>query len=244
MKYIALALLSLTTATGFAQQKKKTSSVRKKTTATKPGSTNVLTSKADSVSYAFGMDIGKSLKSTEVDYLKADLIAKAITATLKNEKTLLEDGQTREVIQKAIMDIRAEKEAISRAQEDKFFAENAKIAGMKTTAEGIQYLVLNQAEGAKPTVNDEVTVHYKGTLLNGKQFDSSYDRNEPLKLSLGQVIKGWQIGIPLMSKGAKYKFFIPSRLAYGGQAKGNEIPANSTLVFEVELLDFNTNETT
>lgn len=243
MKYIALALLSLTTATGFAQQKKKTSSVRKKTTATKPGSTNVLTTRADSVSYAFGMDIGKSLKSTEVAYLKADVIAKAITATLKNEKTLLEDGQTREVIQKAIMDIRTEKEAISRAQEDKFFAENAKIAGMKTTAEGIQYLVLNQAEGAKPTTNDEVTVHYKGTLLNGKQFDSSYDRNEPLKLSLGQVIKGWQIGIPLMSKGAKYKFFIPSRLAYGERATG-EIPANSTLVFEVELLDFNTNETT
>ena len=243
MKYIALALLSLTTVTGFAQQKKKTSSVRKKTTATKPGSTNVLTTRADSVSYAFGMDIGKSLKSTEVAYLKADVIAKAITATLKNEKTLLEDGQTREVIQKAIMDIRTEKEAISRAQEDKFFAENAKIAGMKTTAEGIQYLVLNQAEGAKPTTNDEVTVHYKGTLLNGKQFDSSYDRNEPLKLSLGQVIKGWQIGIPLMSKGAKYKFFIPSRLAYGERATG-EIPANSTLVFEVELLDFNTNETT
>jgi len=211
---------------------------------TKTNSANLLVTKADSVSYAFGMDIGKSLKSTEVEYLKADVIAKAIAATLKNEKTLLEDGQTREVIQKAIMDIRAEKEAVSRALEDKFFAENAKIAGMKTTAEGIQYLVMTQAEGAKPTVNDEVTVHYKGTLLNGKQFDSSYDRNEPLKLSLGQVIKGWQIGIPLMSKGAKYKFFIPSRLAYGGQAKGNDIPANSTLVFEVELLDFNTNGTT
>jgi len=244
MKYIALALLSLTTVTGFAQQKKKTSSVKKKTVTTKTNSANLLVTKADSVSYAFGMDIGKSLKSTEVEYLKADVIAKAIAATLKNEKTLLEDGQTREVIQKAIMDIRAEKEAVSRALEDKFFAENAKIAGMKTTAEGIQYLVLTQAEGAKPTVNDEVTVHYKGTLLNGKQFDSSYDRNEPLKLSLGQVIKGWQIGIPLMSKGAKYKFFIPSRLAYGGQAKGNDIPANSTLVFEVELLDFNTNGTT
>jgi len=244
MKYIALALLSLTTVTGFAQQKKKTSSVKKKTVTTKTNSANLLVTKADSVSYAFGMDIGKSLKSTEVEYLKADVIAKAIAATLKNEKTLLEDGQTREVIQKAIMDIRAEKEAVSRALEDKFFAENAKIAGMKTTAEGIQYLVMTQAEGAKPTVNDEVTVHYKGTLLNGKQFDSSYDRNEPLKLSLGQVIKGWQIGIPLMSKGANYKFFIPSRLAYGGQAKGNDIPANSTLVFEVELLDFNTNGTT
>jgi FKBP-type peptidyl-prolyl cis-trans isomerase FkpA/FKBP-type peptidyl-prolyl cis-trans isomerase FklB len=243
MKYIALALLSLTATTGFAQQKKKTSSVKKRTVTTKTSSTNMLTTKADSVSYAFGMDIGKSLKSTEVEYLKADIIAKAITATLKNEKTLLEDGQTREVIQKAIMDIRAEKEAVSRAEEDKFFAENAKIAGMKTTAEGIQYLILNQTEGAKPSANDEVTVHYKGMLLNGKQFDSSYDRKEPLKLTLGQVIKGWQIGIPLMSKGAKYKFFIPSRLAYGERATG-EIPANSTLVFEVELLDFNTNGTT
>lgn len=244
MKYIALALLSLTTATGFAQQKRKTGPVKKKTTTTvKPTTATLLTTKADSVSYAFGMDIGKSLKSTEVDYLKAEVIARAIAATLNDEKTLLEDGQTREVIQRAIMDIRAKKEAENRVIEDKFFAENAKLEGIKTTPEGIQYLVLTAAEGAKPSANDEVTVHYKGMLLNGKQFDSSYDRNEPLKLSLGQVIKGWQIGIPLMSKGAKYKFFIPSRLAYGERATG-EIPANSTLVFEVELIDFTAHGTT
>ncbi|MGJ1409031.1 FKBP-type peptidyl-prolyl cis-trans isomerase [Sphingobacterium thalpophilum] len=243
MKYIALALLSLTTVAGFAQQKKKVSAVRKKTVNTSR-TANTLVTKADTVSYAFGMDIGRSLKSTEIDYLKADVIGKAIAAALKNEQALLEEGQTREVIQQAIMDMRTKKEAESRAKEDKFFAENAKVAGMKTTAEGIQYLVLKDADGAKPAATDEVTVHYRGTLLDGKQFDSSYDRNEPLKLSLQQVIKGWQIGIPLMSKGAKYKFYIPSRLAYGAQAKGNDIPAHSTLIFEVELLDFTANGTT
>ena len=243
MKYIALALLSLTTVTGFAQQKKKTSATKKKVVTTKSTPTNQLITKADSVSYAFGADIGNSLKSIEIDYLKADVIARAISAALKGEKSLLEEGQARTVIQEAIVDVRAKKEAASRAEEDKFFAENAKVSGMKSTAEGIQYLIINQTEGPKPKVDDEVTVHYKGTLLNGKQFDSSYDRNEPLKLSLGQVIQGWQIGIPLMSKGAKYKFFIPSRLAYGSQAKG-EIPANSTLVFEVELIEIGANGTT
>ncbi|WP_367209005.1 FKBP-type peptidyl-prolyl cis-trans isomerase [Sphingobacterium sp. R2] len=243
MKYIALALLSLTTVTGFAQQKKTNTTANKKVVSTKPSTTNQLKTKADSVSYAFGADIGNSLKSIEIDYLKSDLIAKAISDVLKGDKSLLEEGQGRAVIQQAIMDVRAKKEAASRAEEDKFFVENAKVVGMKSTAEGIQYLVLNEAEGPKPKSDDEVTVHYKGTLLNGKQFDSSYDRKEPLKLSLGQVIKGWQIGIPLMSKGAKYKFFIPSRLAYGERATG-EIPANSTLVFEVELLDIGANGTT
>ncbi|MDM1296435.1 FKBP-type peptidyl-prolyl cis-trans isomerase [Sphingobacterium sp. N143] len=244
MKYIALALLTLTTVSGIAQQKKKSTAVKKKTiTGSKSNTTNLLINKADSVSYAFGMDIGNSLKSTEIDYLKTDVIAKAIAAAMKGEKTLLAEDQTREVIQKAIMDMRAEKAAARRAEEDKFFAENAKVTGMHTTPEGIQYLILTPAEGAKPTVNDEVTVHYRGALLNGKQFDSSYDRKEPLKMSLAGVIKGWQIGIPLMSKGAKYKFFIPSHLAYGDRNTG-EIPANSTLVFEVELLDINANETT
>lgn len=243
MKYIALALLSLTTVTGFAQQKKTNTTAKKKVVSTKPSTTDQLKTKADSVSYAFGADIGNSLKSIEIDYLKSDVIAKAISDVLKGDKSLLEEGQGRAVIQQAIMDVRAKKEAASRAEEDKFFVENAKVVGMKSTAEGIQYLVLNEAEGPKPKSDDEVTVHYKGTLLNGKQFDSSYDRKEPLKLSLGQVIKGWQIGIPLMSKGAKYKFFIPSRLAYGERATG-EIPANSTLVFEVELLDIGANGTT
>ncbi|MDR6733319.1 FKBP-type peptidyl-prolyl cis-trans isomerase [Sphingobacterium sp. 2149] len=243
MKYIALALLSLTTVTGFAQQKKKNTTVKKKVVNSKSSVTNQLRTKADSVSYAFGADIGNSLKSIEIDYLKSDVIAKAIADVLKGNTSLLEEGQGRAVIQQAIMDVRAKKEAANRAEEDKFFAENAKVTGMNSTAEGIQYLILTETDGVKPKSDDKVTVHYKGTLLSGKQFDSSYDRNEPLKLSLGQVIKGWQIGIPLMSKGSKYKFFIPSRLAYGERATG-EIPANSTLVFEVELIDISADGTT
>lgn len=116
-----------------------------------------------------------------------------------------------------------------------FLAENKKKPNIKVTAEGLQYEVLVEGEGAYPTSSEEVVVHYKGTLIDGEKFDSSYDRNEPLTLNLDRVIEGWKIGIPLMRIGSKYKFYVPYNLAYGERATGS-IPAFSTLIFEVELL--------
>jgi FKBP-type peptidyl-prolyl cis-trans isomerase len=119
---------------------------------------------------------------------------------------------------------------------DKFLAENKTKPGVVTTSSGLQYLVLKGGAGPKPKRDAEVTVHYKGTLLNGKQFDSSYDRGEPLTFPLSNVIPGWVEGVQLMQEGSKYRFFIPWKLGYGSQGAGQDIPPYSVLIFEIELL--------
>jgi FKBP-type peptidyl-prolyl cis-trans isomerase FkpA len=117
-----------------------------------------------------------------------------------------------------------------------FLAENAKKEGVKTTPSGLQYIVLKEGSGKSPKATDVVLVHYAGTLLNGKEFDSSYKRGEPISFPLNQVIPGWTEGVQLMKEGAKYKFFIPSNLAYGPRGAGGLIGPDETLIFEVELL--------
>ena len=117
-----------------------------------------------------------------------------------------------------------------------FLAANAKKAGVTTLPSGLQYAIIKDGTGKKPSATDIVTVHYKGTLLNGAEFDSSYKRGQPASFPLNQVIKGWTEGVQLMKEGSKYKFFIPSNLAYGPRGAGGLIGPNSTLIFEVELL--------
>lgn len=119
-----------------------------------------------------------------------------------------------------------------------FLTENAKKDGIKTTSSGLQYEVLTKGEGKSPSASDTVTVHYKGTTLDGKEFDSSYSRNAPATFPLNRVIKGWTEGLQLMNVGAKYRFFIPSTLAYGERGAGADIGPNAALIFEVELLKF------
>ena len=119
-----------------------------------------------------------------------------------------------------------------------FLAENSTKDGVVTTASGLQYLVLAEGEGPSPSASTSVTVHYKGTTLDGKEFDSSYSRNAPATFPLNRVIAGWTEGLQLMNVGAKYRFFIPSDLAYGQRGAGGDIPPNATLIFEVELLKF------
>ena len=230
MKYIALALLSLATLSVSAQQKKKTVKTR---TTVKP----LLSSKADSISYAFGRDIGGSLKSLEIADWNKELIGKAIISALDGQNSLIAEDQLRVVIQNAVNEARELKEKENLAKEQAFFTENAKRATVKSTEEGLQYEILVEGNGEKPSRENEVTVHYTGTLLDGKKFDSSLDRNEPLKMKLDRVIEGWKIGVPLMSKGAKYRFYVPSKLGYGSQNMG-AIPPNSILIFDIELLDF------
>ncbi len=117
-----------------------------------------------------------------------------------------------------------------------FLAENAKKEGVKSTDSGLQYEVLKEGEGKSPKATDTVLVHYRGTLLDGTEFDSSYKRNEPIEFPLNRVIPGWTEGVQLMKEGAKYKFFIPSELAYGSSGAGGSIGPDETLIFEVELL--------
>lgn len=128
----------------------------------------------------------------------------------------------------------------NKAAGETFLAANAKKPNIKTTASGLQYEVLTPGKGkANPSATDSVTVHYKGTSLEGKEFDSSYSRGEPTTFPLNAVIPGWTEGVQLMTEGAKYKFFIPSNLAYGENGAGGAIGPNETLIFEVELVKIN-----
>lgn len=121
---------------------------------------------------------------------------------------------------------------------EKFLAENAKKEGVQTTSSGLQYQVIKQGEGAKPSANNAVTVHYKGTFIDGKTFDSSYDRGESISFPLKGVIAGWTEGLQLMPIGSTYRFFIPYKLAYGERGAGGAIPPFAALIFDVELLSF------
>lgn len=124
----------------------------------------------------------------------------------------------------------------NKAAGEAFLAENAKKENVVATSTGLQYLIINEGSGASPKATDSVTVHYKGTTLDGKEFDSSYDRGAPATFPLNRVIAGWTEGVQLMKEGAKYRFFIPSELAYGTRGAGPDIGANATLIFDVELI--------
>lgn len=129
--------------------------------------------------------------------------------------------------------------AENKAQGEKFLADNAKNTGITTTASGLQYQVLTEGSGASPSATDNVTVHYKGTTIDGKEFDSSYSRGAPATFPLNRVIAGWTEGVQLMKEGAKYRFFIPSNLAYGERGAGRDIGPNAALIFDVELIKVN-----
>jgi len=213
---------------------------KKEEPAAKP--TGELTTEEQKFGYAIGVNLGNSLQpvSKHVDYaaLKQGLDDVASGATLK-----LNDEE-REAIhntmaQKIQDEQKQEREAqAGKAKEDgeKFLAENGKRPEVKTTASGLQYEVITEGEGTAPKASDTVTVNYRGTLINGEEFDSSYERGQPATFPLANVIPGWTEGLQLMKPGAKYKLYLPPSLAYGERGAGVKIGPNSTLVFEVELI--------
>ncbi|HYK77460.1 MAG TPA: FKBP-type peptidyl-prolyl cis-trans isomerase [Daejeonella sp.] len=192
-------------------------------------------SSLDSASYAFGLSIAQDLKARGTKSLNYNQLSKAMSDVFQGNKTAMTMEEAQQVISNFLNAISRQKFEGAIAEGKKFLAENKQKQGVVTLASGLQYQVLRDGNGPKPSINDEVTVHYKGTLLNGIQFDSSYDRNEPVTLLLTQVIPGWTEGLQQMPLGSKFRFFIPWQLAYGEQAAG-EIPPYSVLVFEIELL--------
>jgi FKBP-type peptidyl-prolyl cis-trans isomerase FkpA len=203
-----------------------------------------LPTEKDQVSYMIGMAMGKQLEMAK-DEIDVDVVAKAIKTSLAGQKLLLTEPQAAEIAQAFSQKMQAQQIAkmmaeakTNQTQGEAFLAKNAKAPGVQTTASGLQYQVITEGKGAKPQPTDTVRVNYKGTLLDGKPFDSSYDRGEPATFPLNQVVPGWQEGIGLMPVGSKYKFWIPAKLGYGDKGTpGGPIPPNATLVFEVELLD-------
>jgi FKBP-type peptidyl-prolyl cis-trans isomerase len=190
----------------------------------------------DSASYSFGLKVAQGLKSDGVDRLNYSLLAKAMEDVFNDRETLLTDEQASSSIGIFLEAASKSRFASLLEEGEKFLATNKVKTGITTTESGLQYEVLKAGSGAKPKLEDDVTVHYKGSLLNGKQFDSSYDRGEPIELQLNRVIPGWTEGLQLMPEGSKYRFFIPYQLAYGERGAGQDIPPYSTLIFEVELI--------
>lgn len=196
---------------------------------------------AEKLGYIIGMDIGNSLKQQGAE-LDLDSLFEAIRATYNDEPLAMTPEEAAAAREEFIAKRRAEAEtersaqaAANAAAGDKFLLENRTQEGVQVTDSGLQYKVLEMGDGPKPAATDRVTVHYRGTLLTGEEFDSSYSRNQPMTFQLDQVIPGWTEGVQLMPVGSKFMFYIPPNLAYG-PGGGGPIGPNATLIFEVELL--------
>ena len=194
---------------------------------------------AQKASYGIGLNMGKSLAQEGMDDLDSDAVAQGIEDAIGKKEQRLKDEELIEAF--AFLQKRAEERMVALNEESakagkKFLEDNAKREGVTTTASGLQYEVVKQADGAQPKATDVVTVHYEGKLTDGSVFDSSIERGSPIDLPVGGVIPGWVEGLQLMHVGEKYKLYIPSELAYGEQSPTPAIPANSVLVFDLELI--------
>ena len=196
----------------------------------------------EKLSYSIGMDIGGNMKrgSVEVD---PDLVGRGLKDSYGGGKTILTEDQARQAIadfQKTLLEKQAETMKIlsekNKADGEKFLAENAKKEGVKVLPSGLQYKEITPGTGKSPKTSDTVTTHYKGTLIDGTEFDSSHKRGQPATFPVSGVIPGWTEALQLMKEGAKWQLFVPSNLAYGEKGAGQAIGPNATLIFEVELL--------
>lgn len=240
--FVVVAVLFSVT---IAQNKKEAKETKTKTA---PVTEVSLKTQMDSCSYAIGQNIFLQLKSLDLDL---DIVAKSIKDGIENKSVLTQD-QIMKVLQAFQTQMQEKQAATMKEQEEqkkvaaeknkaegaKFLEENKTKEGVKVTASGLQYKVLTQGKGTvTPKDTSTVKVHYKGTLLDGTEFDSSYKREQAAEFPLNGVIKGWTEGVQLMHVGDKFQFFIPSELAYGDNGAGQLIGPGATLIFEVELLD-------
>ena len=193
----------------------------------------------EKVSYSLGVNVATGVKAQGLDTIDANAVAKAFKDVFEGNDLDISEEKSMEVLQAYFGKIQAAAQEKAGKAGATYLAENAAKEGVITTASGLQYEVLTEGGGAKPTAADQVTVHYHGMLTDGTVFDSSVDRGEPAQFGVTQVIKGWTEALQLMSVGDKWKLTIPSNLAYGDKGAGGMIGPNATLVFEVELLGIN-----
>ena len=193
----------------------------------------------EKVSYSLGVNVATGVKAQGLDTIDANAVAKAFKDVFEGNDLDISEEESMEVLQAYFGKLQAAAQEKAGEAGATYLAENAAKEGVITTESGLQYEVLTEGGGAKPTAADQVTVHYHGMLTDGTVFDSSVDRGEPAKFGVTQVIKGWTEALQLMSIGDKWKLTIPSNLAYGDKGAGGMIGPNATLVFEVELLGIN-----
>jgi FKBP-type peptidyl-prolyl cis-trans isomerase FklB len=202
-----------------------------------------LKTEKDKVSYVIGLNLGTDMKRRSVENLNFDMLIQGIRDAYSGGNKLLTEEEQNQ-IWAAFQKNLAEKQKVNmmkateenKKKGDAFLAENKTKEGVVTTASGLQYKVLRAGKGPKPKLEDTVTTHYRGTLLDGTEFDSSYRRNEPVSFKISGVIPGWTEALQLMETGSKWQLFIPADLAYGPKSPGGLIGPNETLIFEVELL--------
>jgi len=232
MKQLFLSLTLVGSLAAVAQTK--TTAAKKP--AAKTAATQTLKTLNDSASYAVGVMMASFYKQQGITKLNSTIVANAINDVTGSKKLLLSDADANEVMMRYINQAQLTKSApVIKAGED-FLASNKTKPGVKTTASGLQYEVVTQGTGPKPTATDTVVCHYRGTLIDGTEFDNSYKRGEPITFPVGGVIRGWTEALQLMPVGSKYKLYIPQQLAYGTNEMG-AIPAGSVLLFDVELLE-------
>ena len=190
----------------------------------------------DSISYAFGISLGQYLKSQEITNINYAMLNKAIDQTAKGLPTLLDMQQANQLMQ-GLAEAKSKKlSAVEKEKGQAFLLKNKARKEIVQTPSGLQYEVLVKGTGAVPKREDTVSAHYKGSLLDGKEFDNSYKRGEPLTIPVAGVIPGWTEALTMMPVGSKWKLYIPSSIGYGDFGAGHDIPGGATLVFEVELL--------
>jgi FKBP-type peptidyl-prolyl cis-trans isomerase FklB len=206
------------------------------------GEKTAVTSKKDKLSYSIGMNIGHDLKRQSVD-IDPDMLAKGLKDAFSGGQTLMTEDEARQTLadfqkemvakQQESMKVTGEK---NRKEGEAFLSANKKKSGVKTLPSGLQYKIIQEGKGESPKATDTVTVNYRGTLIDGTEFDSSYKRGQPATFPVNGVIKGWTEALQMMKGGAKWELYIPSDLAYGERGAGNLIGPNAVLIFEVELV--------
>ena len=191
----------------------------------------------DKFSYAIGLGIGQNLLSMGAQGINVEDFAQAIADVLNRNELAMSHNEAREIVNKYFMELEEKMNAENIEKGKAFLEENAKKEGIITLPSGLQYEVITEGNGKKPSATDRVKCHYEGTLIDGTLYDSSIKRGQPAIFGVNQVIKGWVEALQLMSEGSKWRLFIPSELGYGAQQAGEMIPPHSTLIFEVELIE-------
>jgi FKBP-type peptidyl-prolyl cis-trans isomerase FklB len=229
-KTILLPLIILTTCNLFAQSRKKSVMPAASTIAK-------LNNQTDSLSYSIGIMVASFYKQQGITKINDTLVNKAIKDKMSGDSTLLTEQQCNQVLMGFIEKAKADKAATAKKQGEAFLSSNKTKPGVVTTASGLQYLILKEGTGPKPTLNDKVKCDYEGRLIDGTIFDSSIKQGKPIEFAVNGVIAGWTEALQLMNTGSKYRLFIPSNLAYGDQQMGSDIKPGSTLIFDVDLIE-------
>jgi FKBP-type peptidyl-prolyl cis-trans isomerase FklB len=196
-----------------------------------------INTKADSASYMLGLSVGYSLKASKVPDINAALIAKGINEVAKNDSASISQNEVNMFLDKYFRELHNQQMQKNKEEGEAFLKANKTKPGVIETASGLQYKVIQEGTGKSPKPTDVVKCNYTGKLIDGTIFDSSYDRGQPAEFSLSGVIPGWKEGLQLMKEGGKYELYVPSDLAYGARGAGQKIGPNSTLIFDIELLE-------